>query len=89
LEKNNRNPHHFLFFLTLFLRPPRAFFYDNDRVKSCCRCALKARCYSVVVFDTFPLSFRRREMEFTTYLLRTHALLKICLSVQFKITVKP
>ena len=73
LEKNNRNPHHFLFFLTLFLRPPPAFFYDNDRVKSCCRCALKARCYSVVVLESF-LSFRRREWSYHLLMFRVTVL---------------
>ena len=56
-ENQSKSSSFSLLLVPLFLRPPRAFFYDDD-VKSCSCVVLKACFYIVVVFDTFPLSPR-------------------------------
>ena len=95
-ENQSKSSSFSLLLVPLFLRPPRAFFYDINAKSCCCCCcccrALKARCYGVVVFDTFPLSFRRREKEFTTYSLalsRSRSFTDLpAFGFQFRVTIK-
>jgi hypothetical protein len=68
LEKTNRNPHLFLFFLCLcfcvLLAPSFMILWCEKLSLFCVKGG--SLCCSVLVFDAFPLSFRRREKAFTT-----------------------